>query len=101
MARPKTKTARVITMLEQGKSTKEIVRVAKVSPQLVYAVRAKMRSDAPKIGISAVPVAKLVPTLSGIAGLKAADSIRAHDKPYQAPKQTWWCKIVGWFRGRL
>jgi len=62
MAKAKTKTQRVITLVKQGKSVKEIVQIAKVSPQLVYGVKYKLRKEA------ANTINPIEPT-RGIAGL--------------------------------
>lgn len=95
MAKAKTKTERVVALVDQGKSVKEIVRVAKVSPQLVYAVKSKMRKDARSLDAPAItPKAPLAPS-TGIAGLSNRPRmIREHDEPVvDAPKETFWRKV--------
>tara|TARA_R110000772_G_scaffold123912_3_gene230316 strand:+ start:3249 stop:3518 length:270 start_codon:yes stop_codon:yes gene_type:complete len=83
MTKAKTKTERVALLIAQGKSVKEIVRTAKVSAQLVYGVKSKMRK------------AGCVEYASGIAGLSnRATPIRTHDEPVvDAPKETFWRKV--------
>lgn len=79
MAKAKTKTQRVIEMVNQGKTVKEIVRAAKVSPQLVYTVKSRLR----KQGQETKPIEPKPPLSSeGIAGLRPVHNVA---QPAQSP----------------
>lgn len=95
MANPKNKTQRVIALVEKGISVKEIVRIAKVSPQLVYAVKSKMRKDARNLEATIITPKEPVTPAIGIAGLSNRPRmIRAYDEPVvDTSKETFWRKV--------
>lgn len=93
MAKAKNKTQRVIALLAKGKSVKEIVQIAKVSPQLVYGVKYRLRREAERLTAPAItPKEPLAPS-TGIAGLvNRPRMIREHDEPV-VPKESFWGKL--------
>ena len=93
MAKAKTNTQRVIALIKQGKSVKEIVQIAKVSPQLVYGVKYKLRKEAERLAVPGIdPKAPLAPS-TGIAGLaNRPRMIREHDEPVVS-KESFWSKL--------
>ena len=96
MAKAKTKTQRVIALVKQGKSVKEIVQIAKVSPQLVYGVKYRLRREAERLAVPGIdPKAPLAPS-TGIAGLaNRPRTIREHEESYGSDQEfriTYGCK---------
>jgi hypothetical protein len=97
MAKAKTKTQKIKTLLAQGKSVAEIVNITKASPSMVYAIRAKENSSASTITFH---------KMAGLPALKAtrnpapttATVSETGIKQYRPPvRLTWWQKVKRFF----
>jgi hypothetical protein len=102
--RPKTKSksAKIRALVEKGVAVPDIIKATKSSPQLVYAIRHKMRKaqDKEHQGIKSL-VNSPAPRATGIAGLRASivtQPAREITEVITYPKPSLWQRVVNFFR---
>jgi len=96
MAKTKTKSDKIRTLLDHGKSVAEIVKITKYSPSTVYGVRGKHRANQ-KVASGITTITSKSPVhQTGIAGLRAP-RVSVPTAVAPTPK-TFWQKVGDWFK---
>jgi hypothetical protein len=97
MAKAKTKTQKIKTLLAQGKSVTEIVKLIKASPSMVYAIRAKEGLSTHEVThqkMAGLPALKATRNPAPTTVTLTATGIKQYRPPVQL---TWWQKVKRFF----